>query len=147
MSGSGTSLGIVGQAAVDLGWCVISGHKIEQFMKAGVRGSCVNWQYDLNCCVIQIIRYKHSVEWSAFSKNKNEDMHVRAGVRPVSGTSQAEIKEAAVEALFGHGPFARSVLLAISICDDEHNENYGDMTMSLGGYFEPFRIERRQVVS
>lgn len=137
----------VATAEVDLGWVTIKGHKTEQAVSAGVMGSCVNWQYDLNCCVIQIIRYKHSVEWSAFSKNKNEDMHVRAGVRPVSGTSQAEIKEAAVEALFGHGPFARSVLLAISICDDEHNENYGDMTMSLGGYFEPFPVKRKQVMS
>lgn len=137
----------VATAEVDLGWVTIKGHKTEQAVSAGVMGSCIIWQYDLNCCVIQIIRYRNSAEWSAFGRDKDGLMHVNRGCKLVNETSQFEMMRAAAESVFGNTQLMWRVLGVMQQMNEEHAENYGDMTMSLGGYFEPFPIERRQVVS
>jgi hypothetical protein len=41
----------------------------------------------------------------------------------------------------------RRVLGVIEQMNEEHARNGGDMEMSLGGYFEPFPFERKQVLS
>jgi hypothetical protein len=135
----------VGYGAVDLGWCSIDGRKTQSF----VGDTCVIWGYELNCCVIQITRYCYSVEWSSFDKRQDGLMHRKRGVQLVSETSQAEIKQAAVEALFGKGLLAEKVLDVMRRCDEQQMTRFdvdsihSDITMSLGGYFEPFPFERR----
>jgi hypothetical protein len=135
----------VGYGVVDLGWCVIDGRKTQSF----VGDICVIWQYELRCCVIQITRYCYSVEWSSFDKRNMDLMHAKRGVKLVSETSQAEIKQAAVEALFGDGLLGERVLDVMRQCDEQQMKRtdisslHGDITMSLGGYFEPFPFERR----
>ena len=135
----------VGYGMVDLGWCTIDGYKTQSF----VGNTCVIWGYELNCCVIQITRYCQVVEWSAFDKKQNGLMHKKWGVKPVCEADQAEIKKAAVEALFGNGLLGERVLDVMRQCDEQQMKRtdisslHGDITMSLGGYFEPFPFERR----
>jgi hypothetical protein len=153
MSGSGTCA-TVATAEVDLGWLKIKGHKTEQIISGGVQGGCVVWQYSLDCCVIQIFRYAHVVEWAAFSKDTSEAMQVKRGVKPTAETSQIKIQREAVTALFGIKDFGGVLgflggyaLDIVRQCDEKHAENNGDMTMSLNGCFEPFPFERKQVLS
>jgi hypothetical protein len=133
----------VASADVDLGWANISGHKTEQLVQTGGRGSCVIWEYDLNCCVIQIIRYAHVVEWAALDRNTSEEMQVKRGVKLTAETSQLSIARAAAEAVFGNTQLMWRVLGVIEQMNEEHARNHGDMDMSLNGYFEPFPFERK----
>lgn len=135
----------VGYGAVDLGWCLIDGCKTQSF----VGDTCVIWMYELSCCVIQITRYSYAVQWSSFVKQQDGLTNKKVGVQLVSETSQAEIKKAAVEAIFGSGLLAEKVLDVMRQCDEQQANRtdisslHGDITMSLGGYFDPFRIERK----
>lgn len=131
-----STLGIVSDGEVDLGWCKISGHKSECLTPP----KSVLWIYDLNCCTIQIIRYEEVVTWTAFSKVESDQDHRGGGMKWIADTSQLKIKRAAVETVFGTGFMAKHVLDVILQCDRVHGIHGGDMAMSLFGRFEPFKV-------
>jgi hypothetical protein len=141
----------------------ISGTKTEQLLH-----NCVIWQYNMvleevldptaagvrllpssmgssvwsGMCAVQMIRYASTVEWSAFHNfdcaQDNVPLYVGRGVESTNETMQFSIKRAAIETIFGKSYVTYRVMDLVAECDKQH----GDISMSLGGRFEPFRYSR-----